>query len=81
MGMLVAEIRASGLGIISRRNQKTMAMQLARMMKLPDIYFSGATGVNKPGAEQPDEDDSSADKHAISKMTPEQLKELADLEE
>lgn len=77
-GMIVAEIRAAGLGLINRRNQKTMALHLARMMKLKELYIVG-------GSIKDDGDDSASgfdtDAHDIGNMTPEEMAALANLED
>ncbi|MDA0233085.1 MAG: hypothetical protein O3B04_09685 [Chloroflexi bacterium] len=75
--MLVAEIRASGLGMVPRGNQKSMAFQLAHMMKLDMTMFGGvrdAKAAAKEGSTAADDDI-----REIGGMTQQELAELAEL--
>lgn len=76
-GMLVAEIRASGLGVVARGNQKSMAFQLAHMLKLDMTLFGGVRAAKagaKEGSTAADDDI-----REIGEMTQEELAKLAEL--
>lgn len=78
-GMLIAEMRASGLGISSKRNQKSMAISLARAMgeKFKDIAMTQWDSRKQISAntepEQSFED--------LEGLSPEEVAELAALED